>query len=278
MVGEMISKMRMKKVAILGFLSVLSLIIVIPFLFLLFNTFKPPTKTLLSPLELPTKIVVENYTGVWQYMKTALFNSAIVTGGSVLLLVSLCPLAAYGLSTFDFKGRNFVYIVILMGIYAIPVSGMVPIMKWLEFLGLLNTRLGLILVYFGLYAPTAIFISQGYFRELSQTYDEAAEIDGLSPYKKFWKIYMPLAKPILLTLTLIMTVYVWNEYALALVILQDASKYTVPVMLASLGGEYCVPWGLKIAGIFISAVPMVLLVILFSNRLKKGMGFGAVGE
>jgi len=265
-----------KYLIIIGILVTIALIIIGPIFFLILNTFKPTSEVLTAPFSLPSHFTLENYAQVWPYMKSAFLSSLKVTIGSVGMLLLFPPMVAYSLSFSDFRGKRIITLMSLFGIFAIPVAGILPIMLLLKNLNLINTHIGLILVYYGLYYPIGVFIIREYYNSISPSLWEAAEIDGLSFWGKYRKIFFPLAKPMLIALAILMTVYIWNEYTLALVLLNDSAKYTVPLMLSSLGGQYGAPWGMRLAGIGLSVIPMVIIVTFFSDELRRGMSFGTV--
>ncbi|MFB6215170.1 MAG: carbohydrate ABC transporter permease, partial [Candidatus Bipolaricaulia bacterium] len=171
---------RFERVYVLAILGTVALIVVVPLLFMLINTFKPPGEALLHPFSIPKDLTGISYVRVWPYMQTALFNSLKVTFGSVAMLVFLSPLVSYVLAFEDFKGKTLVTLLSLFGIFAIPVAGLIPILLTLKNMGLMNTHLGLMFVYFGLYYPTAVFIVREFYNSFPDSLWEAAELDGLS--------------------------------------------------------------------------------------------------
>lgn len=270
------STQKYKQYLIRGGLILVALLIIVPIVLLFLNSLKTTSEMFAHPFGLPQKFLFSNYVEAWDIMKHTFLNSALVTSVTVIGVAAIAPTVAYPLSRMEFKGRNIIMYILMFGLYIIPTSVIVPELILQKYLGLVNSRLGLALVYISLFLPIGILMMRSFFSSMSETLAEAGRIDGLSEFEIFWKIYLPSAKSMLLTLIMIITVYTWNEYLFALVLIRDAKLYTVPLMLASLGAEYATPWNTILAAVLLSAIPMILMVIFFSDRLKKGMALGVV--
>ncbi len=228
---------------------------------------------------LPKELQFSNYVKAWSSAKFALYfkNSIIVTflavGG---ILLTSAP-AAYILSRFQFKGRNFLSMVFIAGM-GIPVSlVLIPLYVMLNKIGIVNTFTGLIIVYVSLSIPFTVYILTGFFGSLPKELEEAAIIDGCTDFEVFWHIMLPLASPGLLTAAIFNGISLWNEYQLVLVFIGDGAKRTLALGLYSLQSamQYTGDWVGLFAGVSIVMIPTIFLFVVLSERMISGITMGA---
>lgn len=220
-----------------------------------------------------------NYIKAWNSAKFALYfkNSIIVTFSAVAgILITSAP-AAYILSRVNFKGRNFISMIFIAGM-GIPVSlVLIPLYVMMNKIGLVNTFVGLIIVYISLSIPFTVYILTGFFGSLPKELEEAAIIDGCSDFEVFWHIMLPLASPGLLTAAIFNGIGLWNEYQLVLVFIGDGTKRTLALGLYSLQSamQYTGDWVGLFAGVSIVMVPTILLFVVLSEKMISGITMGA---
>jgi len=250
----------------------------VPFLWFVLSAFKTQTQvTAIPPQWLPSfsleffHSAIERY-GILHYV----LNSTIVAGSVTLVSISLGTLAGYALARLPRRWAQ----IILMGILAcamfpqIAIAG--PIWRFLRFMGWLNTYQGLILPYVALTLPLAVWILALFFREMPEELEAAALVDGCTKLGSLMRVILPLSAPGVFTAAILSFIYAWNEFFLALLIMTDPLKQTMPVGIALFQGEHTIPWGEIAAASFITTAPLVLMVLLFQRRIVTGLSAGAI--
>jgi N-acetylglucosamine transport system permease protein len=228
---------------------------------------------------LPNVWQFNNYVKAWNAAKFALYfkNSLLVTFVSVIGILVVSSPAAYILSRFEFKGRNFLSMGFIAGM-GIPVSlVLIPLYVMMNKLGLVNTLTGLAIVYVSLSIPFTVYILTGFFSSLPKELEEAAVIDGCSDFKVFWYIMLPLASPGLITAAIFNGIGLWNEYQLVLVFVGDGAKRTLALGLYSLQSamQYTGDWVGLFAGVSIVMIPTIVLFVFLSEKMISGITMGA---
>lgn len=228
----------------------------------------------------PAQPAWENYKLVFseQPFGENLLNSVLVAGSVVLVSLFLAVTASFALARIRFRGRTPLMLMIL-GVSMFPqiavLSGMFELIRWL---GLYNQLPGLTLSYLLLTLPFTVWVLTTFMRELPKELEEAAVMDGASPWVICTKVFLPLLKPALVTTGLLAFISAWNEFIFALTFTLGQDKRTVPVAIALLSGasQYELPWGLIMAASVIVTVPLIILVLIFQRRIVSGLTAGAV--
>jgi ABC-type glycerol-3-phosphate transport system permease component len=231
----------------------------------------------------PHHLQTANYARAWGEARFGayFFNSIMVTGTSVALIVLLGAMAAYALARFHHPAGRVVFGLLLAGLTIPAQLAIVPLFFELRSVGLLNSRLGLILVYTANGLPFAIFILAGFFRALPRSLYEAAIIDGCSEAGAFWRVLLPLARPGLVTVAIFQCIGIWREYFYAFMLVSGdpaGAARTLPLGLANLAitAEYHTAYGTLFAGIVLVTVPLLLVYLLLQRHIVKGIAAGAV--
>lgn len=221
-----------------------------------------------------------NFASVWTnyHLGNYFLNSLIVTVASTVLALLLASTTSYIIARFPFKGSMALYNLYLASMMIPLILGLIPLFFLLADLGLDNTLFGLILVYSATNLPFGVFVLVGFFKSMPKELDEAASIDGSSHYGVFFRIMLPLAKPGLISVGIMNVLNIWNEYVLGTVIVNDPSKYTLPVGIAVMLEEmqYRTEWGPLFAGLLISIIPVLVIYIFYQRHITSGMMAGAV--
>jgi raffinose/stachyose/melibiose transport system permease protein len=247
--------------------------------FFLFNSARRETNDFArNPLVLARKPYWDNFKQVWADGSFAIYlkNSLIVTGGSLLLILVCAIGAGFVLGRYNFKGQNLIIGFVLTGMLIPAKLAILPLFIQLKWMHLLNSHLGLILVYTAGALPAAIFIMSGFFRALPADLDNAARIDGASEGQLLRKVLVPLVKPGLAIVAIYSAIPIWNDFFLPLVFLQDPAKKTIMQGLTAFFGEYQSQWGALFAGLTLAALPLIVLYLLLSEQFIKGLTAGAV--
>lgn len=238
------------------------------------------TRSILGePFGLPDTLAWDNYARAWTAgnFGVAAWNSFTVTVISSVLTIVVAAPAAYFLGRVETpltEGLTF-YFILGLGIPAQVI--LIPLFIMLNSVYLTDSLLGLNLVYIGVSMPFTVFLLVGFFRSLPVEVEEAAALDGASPWGTMWRIAMPLAKGGLLTAFILQVISHWNETLLALTLLQTTDKYTLPVALISFIQQQTysgADWGGEFAGIVMIVLPMLLLYLWVGSKLSAGLTVG----
>jgi raffinose/stachyose/melibiose transport system permease protein len=228
---------------------------------------------------MPAKIEWANFSKsvtqgrLFLYMK----NGLIICLLKVPLGILVEALAAFAMTRLDIKHKTGIFIFFIVGMMLPFQAALVPINVIYSRLGLLNTYGGLFYVYIGFGISFGILVLRGFFRTIPKELDEASIIDGCNKWQLFWLVILPVAKPALATLMITDFLATWNEYLLAMVIINDNAKKTVPVGLMTFVGEHGTDYGYLCAGVLISLLPVMAVYLIFQRYFVEGMA-GAVKQ
>ena len=255
-----------------------ALTVLLPIFFLFNSALRETNDFARNPLILARKPYWDNFNQVWADGNFAIYlkNSLIVTGGSLSLILVCAVGAGFVLGRYNFKGQNLIIGFVLTGMLIPAKLAILPLFIQLKWMHLLNSHLGLILVYAAGALPAAIFIMSGFFRGLPADLDNAARIDGATEGQLLRKVLVPLVKPGLAIVAIYSAIPIWNDFFLPLVFLQDPSKKTIMQGLTAFFGEYQSQWGPLFAGLTLAALPLIVLYLLLSEQFIKGLTAGAV--
>lgn len=203
-------------------------------------------------------------------------NSALIALIKVPLGLAIAAAAAFALSRIRFRGARILLAVIAIG-SMIPIQvGLGPLFTTMLTAHLLDSRLGLVLPYLAFGIPYQIFVLYGFFRSVPEELEESARIDGSSTFRIFWQIILPLAKPALAALFVLDFVATWNEYAMATTLLISKENATIPLAVQSFSTQWGTDYGPLNAFLFMSAIPVLLVYLLFQRYFVQGAFAGAV--
>jgi raffinose/stachyose/melibiose transport system permease protein len=271
-------KLLLSKSFFRAVLIINAVVILIPVLFLFNSSLRETNDFARTPFKLATDPYWANFSSVWQDGDFAIYlkNSIIVTGGS-LILILICALGAgFVLGRYEFKGHSLIMAFVLSGMLVPAKLAILPLFIQLKWMHLLNSHLGLILVYAAGALPAAIFIMSGFFRSLPADLDNAARIDGASEFQLLRRILIPLVRPGMSIVAIYSAIPIWNDFFLPLVFLQDPEKKTIMQGLTIFFGQYSSQWGVLFAGLTMAALPLIVLYLILSEQFIKGLTAGAV--
>ena len=261
------------------FLAVLWFFIaLVPFAFMIFNSFRKQFDMLSQgTFHFPDPWYFENYPHIVQNGFFGYFiRSVIIVALSLVLMLIISAMAGYPLSRMKFRLRGFIYggIVAMM---SIPMHvTLIPIFKMTNKMGLYDNLFSLLGPYVAFALPMSVFILTGFMMTIPREVEEAAVIDGCNRFNMFTRIILPLSKSGLSTLAIYNGVTMWNEFAFANTLLQSANQKTLPLALGQFKGEHSMDMPMILAVLVLSALPMIILFIIFQDKLVKGMMAGAV--
>lgn len=276
---RMQSKSKMKQLIRYIIVSILLIWSLFPVYWMLNNSLKNRVEQFSDmPTFYPNQVTLENYMTLFLELgfHKALLNSLLIATVATTIAVFIGALAAYSLSRYRFIGRKGLLIWILLTRIFPPVTFVIPLYAMMGNMGLLNTRIALILAYIAFNLPFAIWLLIGFFNEVPLELEESAMIDGASPFQTFRKVVLPLIIPGIGATAIFTFITAWNEFLYGMIFIQSPELSTVPVALSGLVTEYLVLWGPMSAGGILSAIPIVLLVYLMQDTFIKGLTLGAV--
>ena len=245
----------------------------------LLDSFKGKGDLISNFIGFPKAVVLDNYKNVIQNDRFLLyfFNSFILTFCGTAGCILLSAMAAYGIARYDFKGKNLLTSYFLIGMMVPIQVSVLPLFLILRKIGLLNHRLGMILVYIsGISMSCLVF--QKYFSTIPRSLEESARIDGCSDLKIFWMIILPIAKPVLFTMALITAVQQWNDFYMPMVLLGNKNVTTLTLAIYRYLGQFAKYMGQSMAAVIITLIPIIVIYFLFSSQIVEGLTGGAVKE
>jgi raffinose/stachyose/melibiose transport system permease protein len=256
---------------------VLGFIALYPLLWILTNSLKTDIQLFDNSWALPQVFHFENYERAWKYgIANYIVNSVFVTIVTVSLNIAISLMAAYALARYQFKGRNILLYFILGGLMLAPEVSLIPLFRILSSMHLYNTYFAMILpnVAFGI--PFTTFLIRSYMLGLPRDYEEAAVIDGASTISVFLRIVIPLSRPIIASAMLLDAMRVWNEFMFALTFILDDKLKTIPLGLMTFSGALREEWTVVMAGLIISAIPMIVLYLVTQKQFIRGLAAGGI--
>lgn len=248
-----------------------------PIMFMLLTTGKTNAELSINFFGFPREFQFENFTRAIEAVVPYIGNSVFVSGVSVIGVIVLSVLSAYAFARFDFPGKNILFYLILSLLMVPGILTFVPQFLIARDLGLLNTRLALILPYIAGGQIGAIFIMRTYFAALPQELLDAARVDGASELTILFRIVVPLSVPIIMVIGVQNILGTWNDYIWPLVtIAMNEPIRTIPIGLAFLPNEYQIPYGAVMAGYTIASIPLLILFVFTMRYFIQGLTSGAL--
>ncbi len=260
-----------------GLMILICLVHIIPF-FILVNLAAKSPQDATSKWIPPTYLYTDNFTSAWHnaFLDQALLNNVVITGATVALVVIIGAFAAYPLARFPTRWNNLVYTLSVACLIVPALTILVPLYKLMVDIGGINSRWGIILCQVTFSLPLTIFIFTGFIKAIPRELDEAGLIDGCSRFMIFFRIIIPLLKPAVSTVIILVGLSVWNDYQFSIFFLQKRSLYTVPVALSQFVSQYQNNISWVAAGALLSGLPVVLIYIFLQRFIIKGLTEGAI--
>ncbi len=252
-----------------------------PFFWTIQTALKPAGTVFRLPVSyLPETISLENIIDVFSKRPFGRYvlNSLIAGGGATVLTLWVAAVLSFRLRALDLRRALRIQRWFLVGAILPPALLVIPVFVVMKQLSLVNNYLALILAYTALNLPFAVWMLHAAFRQIPKELDEAAVMDGFSPSAILYRIILPLSRPSLAVTAVLVFIFCWNEFILALSLMPSQSKYTVPVGIALLSGasSYEIPWGEINAAVALTTVPIILVIAAFQRWIIEGLTAGAV--
>ncbi|MCO8243693.1 MULTISPECIES: carbohydrate ABC transporter permease [unclassified Haladaptatus] len=255
-----------------GILIVMSAIMTIPFLWAFLTSLKPENKIFTTIHQIiPSHPTFANYVNVWLQnpLDRWVLNSLVLTVGVVFFTLLLDTLAGYALAKGDFKGKSFVYTLVIGTLVIPPQVVLVPLYLEMNALNWSNTYWAIIVLYVA--NPFGTFMMRQFFLGVPDSLIEAARMDGCSTIQIYTRVMLPLAKPALSSLGVFTFIFVWGAFLWPLVILNDSAMYPLQVGIGLLTGKYSSQWGQLLAAVVLAALPVIAAYLLAQRTFMEGI-------
>jgi N-acetylglucosamine transport system permease protein len=259
-------------------LAVWTIIVIVPFLWVVLSSFKTTKEILASPFSLPAHWSFDNYAHAWTDagIRQFFLNTVIVVGVALVLVMLLGAMCAYVLARFKFRGARAIYYLMLAGLTFPIFLAIVPLFFILKNIGLINTLPGLIMVYVAFALPFTVFFLYAFFKTLPDDVYEAALIDGAGEWRAFFRIMLPMARPGVAAVAIFNFLGLWNQFLLPVALNTDQSRYVLTQGMASFASQagYAVDFGALFAAVVITVVPVLIVYVIFQRRLEGSVSRG----
>ena len=267
------------------FLVAITLAMFLPLVWMVYSSCKASSYEILEdPWGLPRNWdfsrIAGQYVFAWTkgHLGIYVWNSVAVTIATLILALLCSSMAAYAFARLQFRGRDLLFYLFLIGLIIPTEAFLIPLFIELRELRLLDTRWSLILSYSGTALPLSIYILRAFMVNLPRDLDESATLDGCTPWGIYWKIDLPLVRPALATVGIFTALGAWNEFLMALIFIESDSLKTLPLGLLAFYGYHKIEYHLLLCALTITTVPMILVYFLFQRQIVEGLTAGALRE
>lgn len=260
-------------------IAVVTIIMLFPFYWFLNTSFKEESSIMKLPIKyLPDPFTTDNYAsmlssmGFDRYFLNSLFVSVVTT----VLVIAIAIMGGYSISRYKFKGKKFIFLLLLVTQMLPGVVILIPLFTIFNNMGLINNLWSLVIVNTTVNLPFCTIMISGFFSGVSPTLEEAAQIDGCTILKSVFKIVVPTILPGIVASGAFAFVNTWNEFVYSLNFINDSDKFTLPVGLSMMKGEFTVNYGGLAAGTVVALIPVLLIFCYIQKYLVQGLSAGAV--
>lgn len=260
---------------LLSLLICLGVVVIYPLFWMALNGFKSNEQIFSSPFALPTRWSWTNYVQAWNRgVRNYLGVSVLVTLASALCTILISAWTAFGLTRTRVPGKPLILAVVLGGLMLSPTVALIPLVRMLQALGLYNNYWALVILYTAFRVPFTTFLIRAYMIDLPRDLDEAATMDGATEGQRFWRIVLPLCRPIIVSCIILHVLFAWNEYLFAMIFTSGTDVTTLPVGLTAIMARHGTNFGEVFAAMTISAVPIVLIFFAAQRYFVRGLTEG----
>lgn len=251
-----------------------------PFYWMFVSSIRPATK-IFETSWWPFEVSFENYAAVFEPSRgfgRSLLNSVLVAGTTTLLALIVATLTAYALARLEFRGKTLILTVIIATSMFPIVAIVVPLLKLFTDISWINTYQAMIIPNLSFALPLAVWNLHSFFKQMPLELEQAAMIDGCTPGQAFRKVILPLAAPGVFTTAIIVFINAWNEFMIAVTMVNQKAMQTAPVAISKFGGasQFETPYGSQMAAGIVVTIPLVILVLVFQRRIVAGLAAGGV--
>lgn len=261
-----------------GLLSVWTLLVAVPFLWTLLSSFKTSREILASPFALPSTLNFDNYVQAWSKagIGSYFFNTVLVVGSSLVVVMLLGAMCSYVLARFSFPGNRLIYNTMLAAMAFPLFLAIVPLFFVLRGFGMLNTLPGLSVTYVAFALPFTVFFLHSFFEQLPHDVYEAAMIDGAGEWRTFFQVMLPMAGPGLASVTILNFIGLWNQFMLPIVFNTKRDNWVLTQGMTAFANATgrAVDYGAMFAAVVMTIIPVLIVYVLFQRRLEGSVSQG----
>lgn len=255
----------------------LGILFLSPFYIIVVNAFKTKIELFKNTLSLPITYTLDNFKEAFIELDFAqsFFHSLLITVVSVILIIIFSSMAAWVLERTKNKISNII-LMVFIGSMIIPFQAvMLPLIRFMGKLHFLNIG-GIIFMYVGFGASLSIFLFHGFIKSIPKELDEAATLDGCNKFQTFWYIIFPLLKPMSITVAILNSVWIWNDYLLPSLVINNPKTLTIPLKTFFFFGEYTKQWNLALSGLILDIIPIIILYFFAQKYILKSVTAGSI--
>lgn len=251
---------------------------ILPFILVLLNSLKERTEIISNPLSIPKSINFANYLSAMEKMNFAnsFMNSLIITVFSVALITIFSAMTAYIFVRMQNKLNKFLFFLMVASMIIPFQAIMIPLVQIYGSIGFLNSKWALIYMYIGFGASLAVFIYHGLIKSIPLELEEAAMIDGASRLQIFFQVVFPLLKPTTMTIVILNVLWIWNDFLLPSLVLIKPEERTLPLSTFYFFGTYSVDYGLLMAGLVVTIIPVIIVYLFTQRYIIQGVMNGSI--
>ncbi len=259
---------------------IVAVIMLLPFYLLINTALKTSADAIGTPAFQPaTNPTFNSFVEIFQSggsgnIFVGLFNSIVITGGAVIGLIIFGGATAYVLTRRLSRLSTTLDYLVLVGIVVPAQLGLVPLYSGARAIGLLGSPVGMAVIYTAMLMPLAVFLYGGFVRALPTEYEEAATIDGASPFRTYWQVVFPLLAPATGTISIMTGIIVWNDFFTPLIFLNGSTAATLPVVVYSYVGSLVTNWNNIFAVLIVALIPITVLYLIMQKRFIQGFSGG----
>ncbi|TCN37959.1 multiple sugar transport system permease protein/raffinose/stachyose/melibiose transport system permease protein [Kribbella orskensis] len=248
-----------------------------PFVWMLLTSMRE-ANTIFGGTFFPRKFTFAGYSTAWTSIQFPLhfWNSVWITSVTVIGVLVFATLSGYAFAKLDFPFRNTLFVLLLLTLMMPSTALIIPLYLQLKAFGLLDTQVGLLILYISGSAPFAMFLMRAFFQTLPDELIEAARVDGGSEFTIFRRVILPLTRPGIATVVIFQFLQTWNEFLIADTVLRNTDSLPLQPVLFSLMGQYSTDWPALTAGLTLSVIPVVVVYVRMQRQFVAGMMLGAV--
>lgn len=247
--------------------------------YLVWNSFRTKKDILTNTIGWPKEWSLQAYIDIFKedHFQFNIFSSVIILVGSIVLIILLSSMVAYGLGIYKFRFRQGIMLYFLLGLMFPMQLGIVPIFLMIKNMGLMNSVWGVMLV-MAAGISTPVLMLTHFFAKLPRALYESAKIDGAGEWKTFWRIMFPLASPIIVSLCIVISVGIWNNFFVPLVLLQNDNVKTIPLAIMKYTSNLMMNMDSALASSVLATIPILIAFFFLSDRIIEGVATGGVKE
>ena len=271
------SRFSLKWIVSFAILTILAVTAVYPFVWMVLTSLRARNTIFTGPF-IPEEFIIDAYPQAWQETSFGLhfYNSLLIALFSLSGIVFMSTVAGYAFAKLKFPRKHLIYVILLSTMAMPAISLVIPLYLQMKRLGLLDSQLGLILLYIGSMSPFSIFLMRSFFESLPDELIESARIDGASEWGIFYRVMLPLARPGIGTIIILQFLSIWNEFIYANVLIQNADKQPLQPVIFNLVGQFNTDWPSLTAALTMAIVPIVIVYVNMQKQFVTGLTQGAL--